>query len=1703
MRTAKKHGLPPLTLCTPFVVSVRLPELRKQACSLKDQADPMESLLGAIAMAAMQAAPHADPLATTLHATYGFFQRAILPPPPPPPPSGSTSAPTERISCVMHALTTLTDKFRHATKGEAMVEQAARLQAALLAGLPAGSPLMSFDGVEAMLHHCCAWNDGEVFERAEFLGDAFLQVAVSLELAHRYAKSHEGDLTNLRAALVCNLNLGRLLTRRFGIEMALGFFEGGERPSVLERKGSKGHAKLMAIRTYIQEVRLDEPRANLAEAVELLQQADGEKARVRAEVEAAAGPAEEDVEAQGDATSASHTKGGEDYRKPVGDMYEAIVGLMLCALEGDVAATWRYFSADFFPPEAEAREGEEEEAEAELQRALWNERKRVAKEKVNPTCAAQAGPVPGVEGGGGDPTGLPVAPASEPMKLDPPAFAEVAKRPRETETCAQPAPKRVSPTADLASAASIQNGTAALPIPAIATKRPGACSSNPIGPIGEVNQRLQQRLRCNLSKWLEETYCARGQLPNTSPFVCTLVHKRTGQVLATSSERRNKQEAKKDACERLLSNPAFDELIQEDAQPPPPQLQQLQPPPPPPPAQPPTASPPAMVAGVEVTPRSKHAASADVRGLYALVSNLARARPSETAATREEIAAALVRLQEKDPNFLKRLSGLAQASALPAFVLRGLVLKACELSLRPRPRPPETKRSGARLVQEALLEYIKQPMGLEESGCKLSAGDTVRIWGLTSEKHTELNGTTGEVVKWVAEKERFAVRTPAVRQGDFLVRPCNLELLHLSEERRHGLPAAAGQLAYYLQTAEDNWYDRSMLLAHGLELPLYLFHTYRRLREAILGEALNVPHDPLLRFRALQQAVRDAPSLALCGPRDDRVRRRIDLDWACAEATATAAAEDAMDLEMNPAAEEEDAPTTFDAMLLPATPGASPRPIQLARRLDFLHVLAERLEQQHTASNSTSTSSAAAAAAAATFPGGPLGMYARHVGQITEQPVLYFLIAPSAARNELASRLAGHDVHGDAILAAVELEEAADGGSALRCDGIPACERFLAEHEPSPLAFWVGKVVGFPLLSNWSVPRMAGFQCHHGQMKRPPKAVMQEWSQRPLVKTPRWDAEALAVHVDDQGEAKPQTPFYGRVYTDAWASGSASTWGIPPPEARRLDNGLHELESRAHSRTRKEAENEALLQLMRALSTDVPAPPLQIDAPLDLRTDGMDAGAVAGVDAGSAIRCSYVLRLAALVDTSADAAAGTCGSLAEGGVAKVVLEEQHELDVVLGCGLLQPQVESLLAEAASRWQACRGADAAGLRQQPRREEDEEDAPLTIFVPLRACYRGAEAACELEITVHRMSRSEEENLYELVGDSADGPLNVRRLEKLRALVHEFAPTSLADIGCGQGKLLCGLLGEGGLPPSLARLIGVDVNTSALRRAERDLRAALSDRGGDDDGAGQAQPSVRLGNGSLADLDAAALGGEGPSSRVGAVASAASASVDMLTLVEVVEHLDPPELAELGAALLGRCGPRVLIVTTPNREYNLNMMVRCCFPPGKCRGRAGGQAVDEKRRKEMVDDMELCPNCNLFCSGVRPAMHEYTKRTPDHRFEWTRSEFKTWAEELAGTFGYDVRFDGVCGGPFDEVRKAADVFHGPGPMSQVAIFTRQATASGAAQEAARHAHALGGGGAVRVVWDSPREADAEAEHAAPAEDDDEFMAFGENHEYRPEY
>jgi hypothetical protein len=50
-----------------------------------------------------------------------------------------------------------------------------------------------------------------------------------------------------------------------------------------------------------------------------------------------------------------------------------------------------------------------------------------------------------------------------------------------------------------------------------------------------------------------------------------------------------------------------------------------------------------------------------------------------------------------------------------------------------------------------------------------------------------------------------------------------------------------------------------------------------------------------------------------------------------------------------------------------------------------------------------------------------------------------------------------------------------------------------------------------------------------------------------------------------------------------------------------------------------------------------------------------------------------------------------------------------------------------------------------------------------------------------------------------------------------------------------------------------------------------------------------------------------------------------------------------------------------------------------------------------------------------------------RHPDHRFEWTRQEFREWANGIAARFGYTARFVNV--GPEDEK---------VGPPTQMGIF-----------------------------------------------------------------
>ncbi|MFJ7174878.1 3' terminal RNA ribose 2'-O-methyltransferase Hen1 [Streptomyces massasporeus] len=109
-------------------------------------------------------------------------------------------------------------------------------------------------------------------------------------------------------------------------------------------------------------------------------------------------------------------------------------------------------------------------------------------------------------------------------------------------------------------------------------------------------------------------------------------------------------------------------------------------------------------------------------------------------------------------------------------------------------------------------------------------------------------------------------------------------------------------------------------------------------------------------------------------------------------------------------------------------------------------------------------------------------------------------------------------------------------------------------------------------------------------------------------------------------------------------------------------------------------------------------------------------------------------------------------------------------------------------------------------------------------------------------------------------------------------------------------------------------------------------------------------------------------------------------DAAVLSEVIEHLDLPRLPALEYAVFGSARPRTVLVTTPNVEYNV--------------------------RWESL-----------------PAGHV---RHGDHRFEWTRAQFRAWAGAVAERHGYGVAFEPV--GPDDpEV----------GPPTQMAVFTLTTT------------------------------------------------------------
>jgi 3' terminal RNA ribose 2'-O-methyltransferase Hen1 len=193
---------------------------------------------------------------------------------------------------------------------------------------------------------------------------------------------------------------------------------------------------------------------------------------------------------------------------------------------------------------------------------------------------------------------------------------------------------------------------------------------------------------------------------------------------------------------------------------------------------------------------------------------------------------------------------------------------------------------------------------------------------------------------------------------------------------------------------------------------------------------------------------------------------------------------------------------------------------------------------------------------------------------------------------------------------------------------------------------------------------------------------------------------------------------------------------------------------------------------------------------------------------------------------------------------------------------------------------------------------------------------------------------------------------QRREAVLAVLRECGARVVADLGCGEGALTAALLKD----PSGPRVIAVDVSPRALEHAARRLHTdQLPDRQRD---------RLQLRQSSLAYADERLTG------------------LDAAVLMEVIEHVDPPRLGAVEAAVFGYARPRTVVVTTPNAEHN----VRYGLAPG-------------------------------------------AKRHPDHRFEWTRAQFRDWAGGVAARRGYQVGYRPVG---LDDPQA--------GPPTQLAVFTR---------------------------------------------------------------
>ncbi|NWI92807.1 HENMT methyltransferase, partial [Pitta sordida] len=182
-----------------------------------------------------------------------------------------------------------------------------------------------------------------------------------------------------------------------------------------------------------------------------------------------------------------------------------------------------------------------------------------------------------------------------------------------------------------------------------------------------------------------------------------------------------------------------------------------------------------------------------------------------------------------------------------------------------------------------------------------------------------------------------------------------------------------------------------------------------------------------------------------------------------------------------------------------------------------------------------------------------------------------------------------------------------------------------------------------------------------------------------------------------------------------------------------------------------------------------------------------------------------------------------------------------------------------------------------------------------------------------------------------------PLYKQRYQFVKDLVEKYKPEKVADLGCADCRLLWMLK----FCSCIEVLAGLDISASVMKEKMHTLSPLPVD---------YLWPSERsltitLYHGSVAHKDPCMLG------------------FDLVTCMELIEHLEESELKKFPEVVFGFMAPSIVVISTPNSEFN-----------------------------------PLLPGVKLH-------------RHPDHKFEWSQAEFQSWALEAARCYDYSVEFTGV--------------------------------------------------------------------------------------------